>query len=87
MPMNKPHIEFQRLDMTRGWETPKGYPTTIQEKILASDIDETRQIVPDRRLELRLILLEVEHLHVRLEPVEGRVERLGGNPRARGLGP
>jgi hypothetical protein len=50
MPMNKPHIEFQRLNMTKGWETPKGYPTTIQEKILASDIDETRQMGSRTRL-------------------------------------
>lgn len=41
MPMNKPHIEFQRLDMASGWETPPGYPPTIHQKILASDIDES----------------------------------------------
>jgi hypothetical protein len=49
--------------------------------------DQPVDIIPHRGLELRLPLLEIEHLHVRLEPVEGRVERLGGNPRARGLGP
>ena len=42
-------------------------------------------IVPDRRLELGLLLLEIEHLRIRLEPVEGDVERPGGNPAARGL--
>lgn len=40
MPMNKPHLEFARLDMDEGWETPPGYPPGIQQKILASDIDE-----------------------------------------------
>jgi hypothetical protein len=41
--MNKPHLEFHRLDMAEGWITPEGYPRTIQQKILASDIDETRK--------------------------------------------
>jgi len=50
MPMNKPHIEFQRLDMMKGWETPKGYPATIQQKILASDIDEIRKMGSRTRL-------------------------------------
>ncbi len=40
MAMNKPHLEFVRLDMESGWETPPGYPSGIQQKILASDIDE-----------------------------------------------
>jgi len=43
MPMNKPHIEFQRLDLASGWETPRGYPSTIQQMILASDLDEERK--------------------------------------------
>jgi hypothetical protein len=43
MPMNKPHLEFQRLDMGQGWATPAGYPAGIQQKILASDIDETKK--------------------------------------------
>ncbi len=43
MPMNKPHLEFHTLDMDRGWETPPGYPAGIQQKILASDIDEANQ--------------------------------------------
>ena len=41
MPFNKPHIEFLRLDMAEGFAPPKGYPAAIQQKILASDIDET----------------------------------------------
>lgn len=40
MPMNKPHMEFLRLNMEEGWAPPPGYPPTIEQKILASDIDE-----------------------------------------------
>ena len=40
MLFNKPHLEFHRLDMAGGWVTPPGYPEGIEEKILASDIDE-----------------------------------------------
>ena len=43
MPMNKPHLEFHRLDLDHGWATPEGYPSGIQQKILASDIDERRK--------------------------------------------
>lgn len=38
--MAKPHLEFFRLDLDDGWETPPGYPDGIQQKILASDLDE-----------------------------------------------
>ena len=38
--MNKPHLEFTRVDMSAGWTTPPGYPARIQQKILASDLDE-----------------------------------------------
>ena len=38
--MNKPHLEFHPVDMAEGWASPPGYPSTIQQKILASDIDE-----------------------------------------------
>jgi hypothetical protein len=41
MSMNKPHLEFTRLDMSTGWANPPGYPAGIQQKILASDIDES----------------------------------------------
>lgn len=37
----KPHLEFHRLDMSDGWETPPGYPAGIQQKILAGALDET----------------------------------------------
>src|SRR3954464_2326046 len=41
MPIDKPHLEFHTLDMTRGWETPPGYPEGIEQKILAGGLDET----------------------------------------------
>ena len=50
MPMNKPHLEFHKLDMDKGWVTPPGYPAGIQQKILASDLDETRKMGSRTRL-------------------------------------
>ena len=50
MPMNKPHLEFIRVDMTEGWATPPGYPAGIKQKILASDLDETRKMGSRTRL-------------------------------------
>jgi hypothetical protein len=50
MPMNKPHLEFHKVDMDEGWVTPPGYPAGIQQKILASDIDETRKMGSRTRL-------------------------------------
>jgi len=43
MPINKPHLEFHRLDMSRGWETPPGYPAGIEQKILAGALDEAQK--------------------------------------------
>jgi hypothetical protein len=43
MPLNKPHLEFQTLDMNSGWVTPDGYPAGIKQKVLASDLDERRK--------------------------------------------
>jgi len=43
MPVNKPHLEFAPVDMTRGWETPSGYPAGIEQKILAGRLDEARR--------------------------------------------
>ena len=40
MPVNKPHLEFHRIDMGSGWQTPEGYPTGIEQKILAGTLDE-----------------------------------------------
>ena len=50
MPMNKPHLEFHTLNMSEGWETPPGYPSGIQQKILASDINETAKMGSRSRL-------------------------------------
>jgi ChrR-like protein with cupin domain len=50
MPMNKPHLEFHKVDMDQGWATPPGYPAGIQQKILASDLDETRKMGSRTRL-------------------------------------
>jgi len=36
----KPHIEFIKLDMGEGWETPPGYPEGMKQKVLTSDLDE-----------------------------------------------
>lgn len=40
MPVNKAHDEFYTLDLTKGWETPAGYPEGIQQKIIAGGLDE-----------------------------------------------
>ncbi len=50
MPMNKPHLEFHTVDMETGWETPPGYPKGIQQKILASDLDEVKKMGSRTRL-------------------------------------
>ena len=50
MPMNKPHLEFHKVDMDKGWVTPPGYPSGIQQKILASDLDETKKMGSRTRL-------------------------------------
>jgi hypothetical protein len=48
--MGKPHLEFVHVDMDKGWETPPGYPKEIQQKILASDLDETAKTGSRTRL-------------------------------------
>src|SRR6267154_1637270 len=50
MPMNKPHLEFTHVDMSTGWATPPGYPAGIKQKILASDLDESRKMGSRTRL-------------------------------------
>jgi len=50
MSMNKPHLEFHKIDMNKGWATPSGYPAGIEQKILASDLDETRKMGSRTRL-------------------------------------
>src|ERR1700747_1535204 len=39
MSINKLHDEFHALDMASGWEVPPGYPSGIQQKILAGSLD------------------------------------------------
>ena len=46
----KPHLEFFRLDMNSGWETPPGYPPGIEQKILAGTLDETNKAGSRTRL-------------------------------------
>ena len=36
----KPHLEFFSLDLESEWESPPGYPPGIEQRILASDLDE-----------------------------------------------
>ena len=48
--MNKPHLEFHKVDMNQGWVTPPGYPSGIQQKILASDLDERGKMGSRTRL-------------------------------------
>jgi hypothetical protein len=40
MGYDKGHKEFHRLDMQGGWHTPSGYPSGIQQKIIAGGLDE-----------------------------------------------
>jgi hypothetical protein len=37
--VSKPHIEFSSVDTSSGWEVLPGYPVTVQEKVLASDLN------------------------------------------------
>ena len=46
----KPHLEFTTLDMNVGWEVPPGYPSGIQQKVLASDLDEASKTGSRTRL-------------------------------------
>jgi quercetin dioxygenase-like cupin family protein len=50
MPINKPHLEFHRVDMKSGWATPEGYPPGIEQKILAGSLDEKRKTGSRTRL-------------------------------------
>ena len=43
MPIDKPHLEFHRVDMNSGWSSPPGYPLGIEHKILAGALDETKK--------------------------------------------
>ena len=46
----KPHLEFQPVDLTRGWEAPPGYPPGFSQKVLASDLDEANHCGSRTRL-------------------------------------
>ena len=50
MPVNKPHLEFHRIDMGAGWATPPGYPDGIEQKILAGTLDESAKAGSRTRL-------------------------------------
>jgi uncharacterized cupin superfamily protein len=41
--INKKHDEFHAVDLSTGWEVPEGYPSTIQQKILAGGLDEKKE--------------------------------------------
>lgn len=43
MAINKEHKEFHTLDLGEGWQTPPGYPSGIQQKILAGALDEVNK--------------------------------------------
>jgi hypothetical protein len=40
MGYHKGHKEFHTLDMSTGWHVPPGYPSGIQQKIIAGELDE-----------------------------------------------
>lgn len=40
MAIDKPHLEFHRLDLDAGWSVPEGYPSGITQKFLAGELDE-----------------------------------------------
>ena len=48
--ISKQHLEFHRLNMESGWETPPGYPAGIKQKILAGGLDENAKVGSRTRL-------------------------------------
>lgn len=48
--MLKEHLEFHAVSMEDGWETPEGYPTGIQQKILSGRLDEVNRVGTRTRL-------------------------------------
>jgi hypothetical protein len=44
MQIDKEHKEFHTISLDRGWETPPGYPSGIQQQILAGNLDETKKL-------------------------------------------
>ena len=53
--MLKEHLEFFPLDLSTGWEVPKGYPSGLKQKILSGYLDE------ERRRGTRTRLLRFDH--------------------------
>jgi len=43
MGVNKEHKESHILDVNSGWDTPRGYPKGIQQKILSGTLDEANR--------------------------------------------
>ena len=43
MGIQKQHKEFYPVDLDSGWEVPPGYPSGIQQKILAGRLDEANK--------------------------------------------
>jgi len=43
MPIQKEHKEFYTVDLDRGWEVPAGYPSGIEQQILAGSLDEKKR--------------------------------------------
>ncbi len=41
--MIKEHLEFFTINLSSGWQTPSGYPSGIEQKILAGHLDEERK--------------------------------------------
>ena len=50
MAINKVHDEFHTLDLKSGWEVPAGYPSVIQQKIIAGGLDEKNKTGSRTRL-------------------------------------
>ena len=50
MPIDKPHLEFHKVDMNSGWGTLPGYPLGIEQKILAGALDEAKRTGSRTRL-------------------------------------
>ena len=50
MTIPKKHDEFHALDLTSGWETPAGYPSGMQQKILSGELDEAAKTGSRTRL-------------------------------------
>jgi mannose-6-phosphate isomerase-like protein (cupin superfamily) len=43
MAIKKEHKEFYKVDLSKDWEVPPGYPSGIQQQILAGYLDETNK--------------------------------------------